>query len=332
MGSSYQSSNFNSQANVTNVTNILTQNQNVVGATVISDQQQFITIGTINCPQGVAFTQSTNINVTITGQMTSQVANDISNYIATSISASLDQSAKVTTELLGIYGSGVQKAQIVQQVNQFCAQYITTTNLQTVMANVRVSQIQQITIGNLSGALCTFSQNIVVAIAATGVLDSISNQMITNSLTAQMAAAVSQYYTADAKGLNSLVSAALTALLLPLIIGAGAIALIIILVVVFKVLNSKSKNATIDQAKQLGLDPNKADPVKDNAAIQKAIDDQQQKINLSTAQSTIKPTTPTAAVKPVTTPVRPGVKPTVPPRPVTRPPPPVPPKPASLKA
>lgn len=321
MGSSYQSTVMKSSANITNITNIMTQNQNVVSATVIVSQSQYITIGTVNCTNGVNFSNNADITVTITGQMNSNTANDISTYITSSIDQSLSQSAKVLTELFGVYGSSIQKADIMSAINQFAEQNITTTNLQAVLANVRATQTQNITIGTLTGSLCTFTNNIVVAVAASGVLDSISNNLATSDLTSKMSQAVAQYYDAKAKGLNSLVSAALTALLLPVIIVAAAIALVIILIVVFKLLSGRNHNAAVTQARQLGLDPTKADPVKDNAAIQKTIDAQQQKIDLANA------TKPQPAAKSATSvaraagaPVRAGARP-----------PPIPPKPAGLR-
>lgn len=321
MSSNYQSTVMKSSANITNITTIMTQNQNVVSSTVITSQSQYITIGTINCTNGVNFSNNANITVTITGQMNANTANDISTYITTSIDQSLSQTSKVVTELFGIAGSNVQKADVMSAINQFAEQKITTTNLQAVLANVRATQTQNITIGTLTGSLCTFTNNIVVAVAASGVLDAISNSFVTSDLTSKLSQTVSQYYDAKAKGLNSLVSAALTALLLPVIIVAAAIALVIILIVVFKVLGGRSHNAAVTQARQLGLDPNKADPVKDNMAIQKAIDAQQQKIDLSNATNP-QPATPTARATggAARAPARAGVKP-----------PPIPPKPAGLR-
>lgn len=270
MGNSYTSSNVQSSVNIENISNILTQNQNVVSTTVITSQTQYITVnGNISCTQFNAI-QYASITVTITGQMNAQTSSDIANYINTSIQASIAQSAKVVTELLGVYGGNEQLSSVSEGVNQFCQTNITTQNLQVVMANVRATQVQGITInGNISGALCNFENNITVAVAAQGILTAIATQMEQNTLTSNLAAAVSQYYSADAKGLNSLVSAALTALLLPLIIGAVVIGLLIIIVVIFKLLSSKSHNQAITQAKTLSLDPN--NPSADRSSVQNLI-------------------------------------------------------------
>jgi hypothetical protein len=254
MGNSYQSTSIQSTANITNISNILTQNQNVVESTVITLQSQTIVInGNVDCTQFTIINAS-SITVVITGQMNAQTANSVSNYIDSSIQNSLSQSTSVVTELLGVYGGNEQIADVSNAVNEFCGTYITTQNLQTIMSDVRASQVQSITInGNITGALCNFENTITVAVAATAILTAVTQNLLSNSLTANFANAVSQYYMADAKGLNSLVSSVLTALLLPLIIGAVVIGIIIIIVVIFKVISSKNHAKVVQQAKTLGI-------------------------------------------------------------------------------
>lgn len=308
MSSSYQSSVIQSDVNVTNITNILTQNQNVVSSTIISSQTQYINIVNVNCTE-FSIVQNATITATITGQMNAQTATDITNYITSSVAASLAQSTNVITELFGVAGSNVQIAKINQNIAQFCQTNVTTQNLQSVMSTVRASQTQTVTIQNLTGSLCTIANQVTITVAAQGILSAVASQAITSTLTADISAAISQYYSAEAKGLNSLVSSAITALLLPLIIGAAVVGLIIILVVVFKLLKSKDRNATSTEAQEIGLDPN--DSSGDTEAIQNKLNDNAKKASLvpvvpATPAVPVRPTIPT---RPIATSTRPIMAP-----------------------
>lgn len=301
MSSSYQSSTINGDVNTNAITTILTTNQNVASASSIINQSQYVVIGTINCGT-TTFTNNISLTVMITGQMTSQTASDISDYITSSVQASLDQSTNVTTELLGIAGSNVQKATVNTAISTFCQQQVTTQNLQSIMASTRVSQTQTVVIQNITGTTCTITNTLAVNMAAQAIMTNISSEMLTNDITSDIADAVSQYYKGTAKGLNSLVSAALTALLLPVIIVVVAIVAIIILVVVIKLASNKRHGAVVEQARTLGLNP--TNPDGDTYAIQQKLQQNQARATLA-ASVAAKPTTPSIP-SPAASPLIPG--------------------------
>jgi hypothetical protein len=194
------------------VTNILQRNETNITTFVSADQNVKILIGPqadVECTDsGNLVTQSITGNVVITDSVTTNTAGALQNLFQSSFAIDGEVAQKMKSELGGsflTFTDTEQEVNLSSAVKNIITNNVTQENINDIIRQFTFNQGATITIlGKFKGP-CAVSQNIVLSIQASAIVDNITKSIITNEVVNDLVTKIAASQAVEIQGLSTIV-------------------------------------------------------------------------------------------------------------------------------